>query len=205
MVVVRTNKTHYPPQDIVASSSFGWHTNQRLGNPWRKVQFRGRDEAYLEDSFPRRGKNDEGRPRCLPRRARPTLTTRLDSSSRHPLLPPLLTQLEGEDQQTLVNERTNKEEEKGKKESATNFSSFAKRKMRIVAISRLTSPASPDEPQIVELGHLVLHEGGRVPQLGAAILVVARANGDQRAVPDLAESDHLERDREGLVRPPMGR
>lgn len=116
MVVVRTNKTHYPPQDIVASSSFGWHTNQRLGNPWRNVQFRGRDEAYLEDSFPRRGKNDEGRPRCLPRRARPTLTTRLDSSSRHPLLSPLLTQLEGEDQQTLVNERTNKEEEKGKKE-----------------------------------------------------------------------------------------
>lgn len=96
MVVVRTNKTHYPPQDIVASSSFGWHTNQRLGNPWRNVQFRGRDEAYLEDSFPRRGKNDEGRRRRrrrrLPRRARPTLTTSLDSSSRFPalpLLPPL--------------------------------------------------------------------------------------------------------------------
>lgn len=68
----------------------------------------------------------------------------------------------------------------------------------------LTSAAAAHESQIVELGHLVLHEGGAVPQLGAIVLVVSGAYGDDRAVRHLTQRDHLERDRKRLVRPPMG-
>lgn len=68
----------------------------------------------------------------------------------------------------------------------------------------LTSSAPSDEPKIVELGHLVLHQRGRVPQLGAAVLVVTSANGHQSAVADVSKGHHLEGHWQGLVRPPVG-
>ena len=71
---------------------------------------------------------------------------------------------------------------------------------------RILTPSAPaDEPEVVELGHLILHEGRRVPELGAAVLVVTRAHGHHRAVADLAEGHHLERHRQSLVRAPVRR
>jgi len=67
----------------------------------------------------------------------------------------------------------------------------------------LTSAAPADEPQIVELGHLVLHQGSAVAQLRAKVLVVARSYGHGRAVRNLAERHHLERHRKRLVGPPV--
>ena len=57
----------------------------------------------------------------------------------------------------------------------------------------LTSSRPADEPEIVELGHLVLHDGRAVPQLGAVVLVVARSQCDYRPVRHVAQRDHLER------------
>ena len=69
----------------------------------------------------------------------------------------------------------------------------------------LTSSGSADESEVVELGHLVLHDGRAVPQLGAVVLVVAGAERDDGAVVDVAQRDHLERHRKRLVRAPVGR
>lgn len=68
---------------------------------------------------------------------------------------------------------------------------------------RLTSTASADEPQVVELGDLILHQSRRISQLGAAVLIVTSANGHKGAVAHLAESHDLECHRESLVGPPM--
>jgi hypothetical protein len=75
----------------------------------------------------------------------------------------------------------------------------------VATADSLTSSAPADEPQIVELGDLVLHDGRRVSQLGAVVLVVAGLDGDDGAVADVAESDHLEGDRQRLVGPPVRR
>jgi len=67
----------------------------------------------------------------------------------------------------------------------------------------LTSSASAHEPQIVKFGHLVLHQGGAVAQLRAKVFIVARANGNRRAIWHLAERHHLEGNRQRLVGPPV--
>ena len=59
----------------------------------------------------------------------------------------------------------------------------------------LTSSAPSDEPQVVELGHLVLHDGAAVPQLRTEVLVVAGPHRDHGAVPHVAQRHHLERHR----------
>ena len=73
-----------------------------------------------------------------------------------------------------------------------------------VQVETLPSPAATNKPQIVELGHVVLHHGRVVPQFPTEVLVVPRPEGDHGAVVDLAEGDHLEGRGEGLVAPPVG-
>lgn len=68
----------------------------------------------------------------------------------------------------------------------------------------LTPSAATDEPQIVELGYLVLDQSGRVAQLGRAVLVIAGFERDGRAVRHLGQYDHLERAGQRLVGPPVG-
>lgn len=48
------------------------------------------------------------------------------------------------------------------------------------------------KPQIIELGHLVLHGGGAVPQLAAVVLIISALDRHQCAVRDIVQSDHLE-------------
>ncbi|GIY88475.1 hypothetical protein CEXT_639351 [Caerostris extrusa] len=67
----------------------------------------------------------------------------------------------------------------------------------------LTSTAPSDEPEVVEFGHLVLHDGRRISQLRAVVLVVSRLDGHQGAVDDLSQADHPKRDGKGLVGPPV--
>jgi len=69
----------------------------------------------------------------------------------------------------------------------------------------LTSAAASDEPKVVELGHLVLHDGRAVPQLGAVIFIVARLDGDHCAVHHVAQRDHLEGHRQRLIGSPVRR
>ena len=73
----------------------------------------------------------------------------------------------------------------------------------VLSDQRLTSATSADEPKIVELGHLVLHQSRRVSQLSTAVLVVTSTNGDQSAIADFAKSHHLEGYWKGLVGPPV--
>lgn len=68
----------------------------------------------------------------------------------------------------------------------------------------LTSSTSANKSQIIELGHLVLHDGAGVAQLSAPVLIIARPDGDQRAVGDLAQGDHFEGHRKCLVGAPVG-
>jgi len=69
----------------------------------------------------------------------------------------------------------------------------------------LTSAAPADEPQVVELGHLVLHHRRAVAQLRTVVLIVARPHGDHRSVHDVAQRDDLEGHRQRLVAAPVGR
>ena len=48
-----------------------------------------------------------------------------------------------------------------------------------------------DEPEIIELGHTVPHQGGVVAQLGAVVVVVARVQSHQGAVLDVTKCNHL--------------
>ena len=70
-------------------------------------------------------------------------------------------------------------------------------------VETLPSPTPPDYPQIVELGHVVLHHGRVVPQLPTEVLVVAGPEGHHGTVGDLAEGDNLEGRGESLVAPPV--
>lgn len=68
---------------------------------------------------------------------------------------------------------------------------------------KLTPAAASDKSQIVELGHLVLHDGCAVAQLGAVVLIVASANRDHGAVHDVAQGDDLEGHRQCLIGAPV--
>lgn len=57
--------------------------------------------------------------------------------------------------------------------------------------SVLTSAAPSDEAQVVEPGHLVLHHGRGVPQLGRVVFVIAGHNGDQSPVGDVPKGHDL--------------
>lgn len=59
----------------------------------------------------------------------------------------------------------------------------------------LTSAAPSHEAQVVEPGHLVLHHGRGVPQLGRVVLVVAGHHGDQGPVGDVTKGHDLHRAR----------
>lgn len=72
-------------------------------------------------------------------------------------------------------------------------------------IFSLTSPTPADEPQVVELGNLILHHSRAVPEFCGAVLVVAGSNGDQRPISDFSKSDHFERHWESFVGPPVWR
>ena len=69
--------------------------------------------------------------------------------------------------------------------------------------SCLAAAATPNNPQIVELGHIVLHYGCVVPQLAAKVLVVADPQVHHRPVLHVAEGDDLEGHGEGLVGAPV--
>ena len=66
------------------------------------------------------------------------------------------------------------------------------------------APAAPaDDPQVVELGHVVLHHLRVVPQLSAKVLVVPDPQVDHRPVLYVTQRDHFESRRQGFVRPPV--
>lgn len=60
-----------------------------------------------------------------------------------------------------------------------------------VCVCVFTSSAPPNEAQVVEAGHLVLHHGGSVPQLGRVVLVVPGHDGDQSTIRDITEGHNL--------------
>lgn len=68
---------------------------------------------------------------------------------------------------------------------------------------RLTSSTPADEPEVIEFGHLVLHDGCTVPKFGTAVFVITGSDCDDCAVHDFAESHDFEADWEGFVRAPM--
>ena len=70
-------------------------------------------------------------------------------------------------------------------------------------VEGLPPPAPPDDPEVVELGHVVLHHLGVVPQLPAKVLIVPDSQVDHRAVLDVTQCDHFESRRKGLVRSPV--
>lgn len=76
--------------------------------------------------------------------------------------------------------------------------------MTVRTALQLTSSAASHETQIIELGHVVLHLGGEVAQLRAAILIVSRPDGDIGAIAHFRQSDDLEGHRQRLVGAPMG-
>lgn len=71
--------------------------------------------------------------------------------------------------------------------------------------SALTAPAPADEPQVVELGHLVLHHRRAVPELRTAILIIPGTHCHQRPIAYITECHHFKRHWQSFVRPPMRR
>ena len=67
----------------------------------------------------------------------------------------------------------------------------------------LPPPAPPDDPEVVELGHVVLHHLGVVPQLPTKVLIVADSQVHHRPVLNVTQGNHFESRGKGLVRPPM--
>ena len=67
----------------------------------------------------------------------------------------------------------------------------------------LTSATSSDEPQVIELCHLILHESSRVPQFRATVLIISRPHGDKGAITDLPQSHHFESHRQSFIRTPV--
>lgn len=68
-----------------------------------------------------------------------------------------------------------------------------------------TSSGSSDEPQVVEFGHVILHDGRSIAEFGAPVLIVSGADRHQSAVVDSAETDDPEGGRKRLVGTPMRR
>ena len=60
-----------------------------------------------------------------------------------------------------------------------------------VQVEALAPAAAPDKPQVVELGHVVLHDGRVVTELATEVLIITRPQGDHRAVRDLAQRNYL--------------
>ena len=67
----------------------------------------------------------------------------------------------------------------------------------------LPPPAPPDDPEVVELGHVVLHHLGVVPELPTKVLIVADSQVHHRPVLNVTQRNHFESRGKGLVRPPM--
>ena len=59
-------------------------------------------------------------------------------------------------------------------------------------VERLAPAAPADDPQVVELGHVVLHHLRVVPQLSAKVLVVPDPQVDHRPVLYVTQRDHFE-------------
>lgn len=55
----------------------------------------------------------------------------------------------------------------------------------------LASAAPTDKPEVVESRHLVLHGRGGVSQLRRVVFVIARHDGDQSAIRNVAQRYHL--------------
>ena len=72
-------------------------------------------------------------------------------------------------------------------------------------VETLAPSAPANKPEIVELGHVVLHDGRVVSQLSAEVLVVARPQTDHSPVADLAEGDDLKGGGESFVASPVCR
>ena len=70
-------------------------------------------------------------------------------------------------------------------------------------VEGLAPPAPADDPEIVELGHIVLHHLGVVPQLPTKVLVVPNSQVHHRSVLNVTQRNHFESRRKGLVRPPV--
>ena len=60
-----------------------------------------------------------------------------------------------------------------------------------VQVEALPPAAASDEPEVVELGHVVLHDGRVVAQLAAEVLIIPRPQGHNCAVRHLAQRNHL--------------
>ena len=59
-------------------------------------------------------------------------------------------------------------------------------------IEALAATAPTNKPEIIELGHVVLHDGRVVPQLPAKIFIVSSPEADYSSVLDITEGDHFE-------------
>jgi len=68
---------------------------------------------------------------------------------------------------------------------------------------KLTSTASTDKSEVIELGDLILHQRGRVSQFRATVLVIARTDRHQSPVANFAKSNYFERHWKRLVGSPM--
>lgn len=66
-----------------------------------------------------------------------------------------------------------------------------------------SAAAAAHEAQVVEFGHLVLHEGGIVSQFAVAIFVVAGFDGHLRVVRDVVERDYFESYRQTFIGAPV--
>jgi len=67
----------------------------------------------------------------------------------------------------------------------------------------LAPPAPPHEPQVAELGELVLHDGGAVPDLPAVVVIVPTLDTHQGSIRDLLEREDFESCRESFVTSPV--
>ena len=72
-----------------------------------------------------------------------------------------------------------------------------------VQVEALPPAAASDEPQVVELGHVVLHDGRVIAQLAAKIFIVSSPEADYNSVLDITEGDHFESHWQSLVTPPV--
>lgn len=65
----------------------------------------------------------------------------------------------------------------------------------------LTSPTPPDEPQVVKACHLILHDGGGIPQLCRVVLIVSCHNCYHCSIRNVPQRNNLDHDGEHTVIP----
>ena len=75
----------------------------------------------------------------------------------------------------------------------------------LITLEFLTSATPADEPEVIKLGHLVLHDSRTVAKFRTVVLVVSRPDGDEGAVQDVSKCHHFECDGQSLVGAPMRR